>query len=129
MLGATHAAAAAAGYLLWQSSPTGAFVAAVAATLPDLDRFIPSLHRGPTHSAAALLTLYLFGALYFPAILLPALFGYASHIFLDMLTPMGVSLFWPFSRKIRFPIAKTGGVIDAAIRLAALCAIGIVFFW
>jgi hypothetical protein len=79
MLGVTHSAVAAAGYVLWQGSPTGALFAAVAATLSDLDRFVPGIHRGPTHFIPALLALYLFGKSFFPAIFLPILIGRAKQ--------------------------------------------------
>lgn len=35
--------------------------------------------------------------------------GVASHLFLDMLNPMGIPLFYPFSRRFHIASIKTGG--------------------
>ncbi len=69
-------------------------------------------HRGRLHSL-------LFGVLF--SVIVASFYmwagvgffvGYLSHLFLDLLTRQGVSLFWPlFSKNISFGI-KSGGVIE-----------------
>lgn len=45
-----------------------------------------------------------------------AVIGMFSHLLLDMLTPRGVILFFPFSKKIVFPVTfKTGGILDLSL--------------
>lgn len=42
--------------------------------------------------------------------------GMLSHILLDMLTPRGVSLFFPVELKVTLPITfKTGGIVDLSL--------------
>lgn len=42
--------------------------------------------------------------------------GILSHLLLDMMTPSGVTLLFPWKRKIRFPFKfKTGGIIDVSL--------------
>lgn len=114
--GAALLAYAPVGYLLLRSDPLLAFVGAGVvlplATLPDVDQHLPIRHRGATHSllflalvAAALGAVG--GALgvgtYRPIEALPGvglgvvlgMVGVGSHLLADMLTPMGVNLFWP----------------------------------
>lgn len=92
----------------------GAGVLALA-TLPDCDLHVPPVpHRGPTHTVlfvalvASILGVvgwYLAAAFGFsPPVL--ALFGVGvgvlgvgSHLLADALTPMGVTPFWPLSRR------------------------------
>jgi len=50
--------------------------------------------------------------------------GIFSHIFLDMLNPAGIPIFYPFSKK-RFHLAsiKTGGVLETIAHWMLLCCI------
>ena len=80
-------------------------------------------HRGITHSLTIPLFIYL---IYFAFLrnnlILPFVVGYISHLLLDMLTPMGVPLFMPFSKK-RFKI--TSGIKTASREDYVL---GVVFY-
>ena len=91
-------------------------VVSAAALLPDVDHSSSVLgkrtkifsflkHRGLTHSilgvALLYLILYQIGLNFYPQIspFIPyILLGCASHILLDMLTPSGVALFYPFKK-------------------------------
>ncbi|WP_414044021.1 metal-dependent hydrolase [Macrococcus animalis] len=45
-----------------------------------------------------------------------AVLGILSHLILDMLTPRGVTLFFPWNKKIVFPVTfKTGGILDVSL--------------
>lgn len=45
-----------------------------------------------------------------------AILGVISHLLLDMLTPRGVTLFFPIDKKIVFPFTfKTGGILDLSL--------------
>ncbi|MFS1516452.1 metal-dependent hydrolase [Bacillus sp. SCS-151] len=110
--------------------PTSYFFGlAIGALLPDIDHpkskisnkvpILPSIisrfftHRTFFHSLlfVGILT-FLYGLL--PASLVTGIiFGTASHILGDMLTPAGVKLFYPFGLYIRLPLTfKTGGSIE-----------------
>lgn len=75
-------------------------------------------HRTLTHS---ILFLSLVSAvLYFAHVNIPFIIafniGMLSHLVLDMLTPQGVTLFYPIEKKIRWPLHfKTGGIIDISL--------------
>lgn len=113
------------------ASPFAIVAAAAGGVLPDIDeprswlgRRLPFLsypinalfgHRGATHSLIAVIALAAAlslvaellgplgqGAWYHAA--LPFLVGYASHLLGDLLTPSGVPLFWPSSRRQAFPL-------------------------
>lgn len=104
----------------------GMVAMAVWSFLPDIDMQLPIRHRGPTHSfvaagIAGLLTAFI--AVYFAtqgtgrgsdlvinspilAHLAAAGFGFSigvlgvvSHLLGDVLTPMGIQPFWPYSSK------------------------------
>lgn len=75
-------------------------------------------HRTVTHSIFfVILTSVLLYVLQVEKIyIFSAIFGVLSHLFLDMLTPSGVTLFFPWQKKIRFPFKfKTGGIIDLSL--------------
>lgn len=78
--------------------------------------FMP--HRGLTHSLAGL-ALFSMAAYILPIPFIPFVIGYVSHLLLDMLTPMGIPVFWPLSLNVKIPIAATGGLVDWAIGLSA----------
>lgn len=129
MVGKTHSAVGTAIYIAIKGfDPAGIAVAYLSSRIPDIDLKIKVLkHRGPTHSIFMTFLLLLCIFKYFPSILLPVAVGVLSHIFLDALTPAGVSLFWPFFRgRIRIPIALTGGISDKFCRWTAI--VFIIFF-
>jgi inner membrane protein len=80
-------------------------------------------HRGPLHSLAAAITLYLsFSWLHLwifaglpPELPLWILAGYVSHLLLDMFNPAGVPLLWPLPRRLGIPLIQTGGVLENLI--------------
>lgn len=81
--------------------------------------FVP--HRGVTHSLLATAAVGLVvSRLTGTTIWVPFLVGYGSHLALDMLTPEGAPLLWPLKTHVRFPLARTGGLVDWGVRLAAL---------
>lgn len=71
-------------------------------------------HRGFTHSLLALgacaLALRTQGL--GRATLLPLATGYASHLLADLLTPAGLPLFWPWRRRARLPLCRTGSALE-----------------
>lgn len=103
-------------------------VAGVSALFPDIDQptskigqripgsFLIKLifgHRNFWHSLLAALLLFLAFSSFLPqhfAVLVLA--GYLSHLLLDMLTPAGVPLFYPFTKRFSIPLTKTGGLIE-----------------
>ena len=88
---------------------------------------IPSVifrHRGPLHSLFVLPVILIAAQLldYLPHPFgLYIAFGCVTHILADMLTPSGVPLLWPFTRR-RFiiPLVKTGGRIERSLWLLLL---------
>lgn len=74
-------------------------------------------HRGMTHTLVGLCffaipvllfgsTLNLFGFVY----------GYLSHLLLDLLTPMGIKIAYPFDKRMySFNLCKTGGFAELAL--------------
>lgn len=78
-------------------------------------------HRTVTHSI--LFMLLVSTVLYLLQVqnvyIISANLGIMSHLILDMMTPSGVTLFFPWTKKIRFPFKiKTGGVIDHSLATA-----------
>ncbi|MBK4764952.1 MAG: metal-dependent hydrolase [Pantoea sp. Brub] len=69
-------------------------------------------HRGFTHSLLALIFLWIIQNNFIKYFILPndvmhgMMLGYLSHIIADMLTPAGVPLFWPYSKRFCLPILK-----------------------
>jgi len=96
--------------------------------LPDIDspfsligRFFPfnvmMKHRGITHTMAGLaiftIPVLLTGN---PYIVFGSMYGYASHLFMDLLTPMGLKIWYPFSkRKFTYNLCRTGGFSELAL--------------
>jgi membrane-bound metal-dependent hydrolase YbcI (DUF457 family) len=100
-------------WLVGLRSPVELAAAALLAPLPDLDTWV--LHRELLHNIffAALFPLALARAAPIP--LPAALIALLSHIALDVLTPSGVALFFPLSRR-RFGF----GVVRAGFQTLAL---------
>lgn len=74
-------------------------------------------HRGITHTIAGLAIFSL------PAlstgnkyIIFGSVYGYASHLFMDLMTPMGLKIWYPFSkRKFTYNLCRTGGFTELAL--------------
>lgn len=133
-------------YLGQAPRPAGICIAGFAALWPDMDhpssvlgRWIPVLprlmsHRGPTHSALALMLLAAAlwtAAWHFPEWrweLLAIFVGYASAIVGDILTVDGVQFFWPAKVRVRLPILwKSGGWHESVFNTAAILLV--VYYW
>ncbi len=89
------------------------FITIIFSTLPDVDLKMKSIikHRTLTHSLLAIIILYyVFIGIersvkgFNHNITLIALISYSSHIFLDIFSKKGISLFFPLSSRIRFYI-------------------------
>lgn len=133
MIGLTHAIIGASATLALIPDPSLPVVgvAILSSLLPDIDHprsimgrlflrapaaLLP--HRGPTHSAAALLLVGLAVWQFLPADLaFAAVIGYGGHILADSLTHAGVPIFWPLSSaRIRAPLTiPTGGLVEWAL--------------
>ena len=124
MKGTTHLAAGclAASLIPGITAPAAAGLI-LGSVLPDIDskkslvgRHVPVLprllpHRTVTHGLAFMLLLGCFFS--------PLGMGIGLHILMDMCTPEGVKLFWPFGRNCRIPginhIMKSGGLLDRGL--------------
>lgn len=117
-------------------------VAGISALVPDIDTphstisrrtspFISGIlnlffgHRGLFHSllapAGLTFVVYILGG---KILALVFFTGYLSHLLLDMLTPAGVRIFYPFSLRLSIPLVRTGGVIENIVMLGlTLCLI------
>jgi membrane-bound metal-dependent hydrolase YbcI (DUF457 family) len=99
-----------------REGPSAAPLVIAGALLPDADIFIEPfldpqsgfVHRGFTHSlfgvavlapVAALVVLLLFRTKRYARLVALITIGMLSHLFLDLPTPMGAKLFYPFSNK------------------------------
>ncbi len=129
MTGKTHALAGACAALALHGTGAEVVMATFGALLPDIDtaqsivgkhaktfaKLLP--HRGPTHSIL-MLVLSIF--------VNPWLgLGVLTHIILDMMTAKGLKLFWPWDKKLRFPLAKRNtnqGVFEQVLQLGMLIA-------
>lgn len=121
----------------------GGCLGAVVALLPDIDhpnsrvshalgifalpfRLIP--HRTTTH---AIWIPLLLGGLYFTYpywLTATVAIAYTSHILADMITPRGVPLFYPLSRRAwGLGLIRTGGILERVLALVLL--LGILTFW
>lgn len=48
--------------------------------------------------------------------------GFASHLLLDALNPLGIPLFWPFEKRVRLAHIKTGSLTERIIYIALVAA-------
>lgn len=129
MTGTTHIVAAACAALALNAPAGGIILAGLGGLLPDIDcsssllgqkvGFISNLfeHRSFTHSL-------LFALICLPVNIWLSL-GVVSHIFLDMMTPGGVRLFFPFRNKTRFPLARFNRTNSLFEKLIQLFLVGI----
>ncbi len=121
-------------------------VASSAALLPDVDHsssflgkrtkiFTIFKHRGFTHSLFGGFVLY--GILYLiqqylykpiGPYTLYIMLGFASHIILDILNPMGVKLFYPFGLNVKIPLIKTGSKLETIFAFAIIATMGYSYF-
>lgn len=120
-----------AGYLVTGLDPALA-AAGLASLLPDIDspssyvsNKIPVLpevirllsgHRGFFHSITAAVIISVLCFIYAGKnFAIAAGAGYLTHLAGDMLTCSGISLFWPFRKKISIPLVKTGGILEKLV--------------
>ncbi len=90
-------------------------------------------HRGFLHTFTSALLIYTaYFVIFRNNIILPFIFGYCLHIFLDSFTPAGVKIFSPFFKtKIRLGGGKikTGSISDKALgTIFAGLSVGILLF-
>ncbi|ELZ01141.1 membrane-bound metal-dependent hydrolase [Natrialba chahannaoensis JCM 10990] len=127
----------------------GGFVTIALSTLPDFDQRVPMLeHRGPTHTvgfallvgilvAAAAAVLVGQSAPFVGLGLIAFAFAVGtlaiiSHLFADVITPMGVRPFWPLSgRHYTLDVTRAANPIANYVLFglgvgAVVCAVGIV---
>ncbi|MGI9862326.1 metal-dependent hydrolase [Moorella naiadis] len=79
--------------------------------------FMP--HRGVTHSLLGMAAAWLaIKALGWPQV--PFLIGYSVHLAEDALTPSGIPLLYPYQKRTRVPLVRTGSVVDWLIGLAGI---------
>ncbi|RDV80750.1 metal-dependent hydrolase [Ammonifex thiophilus] len=117
-----------------------AFVAGVAALLPDLDDprsflgrkawpvsaglKLAAGHRGAMHSLAAALVasavLGFFLRSPVPEAFYLLLAGYLSHLLLDTLNPAGVPWLWPLKFRFRVPVVEVGSAVERLVLVPAL---------
>ena len=119
MLGKTHVAVGLATYVATTKSfhPAELAVVAATSTLPDIDFHFG--HRGVTHSLFALVLLAYIVKTTYPALLIPVLIGYGSHLILDTLTPMGIPWLWPKNKRYKIPLVQTGSTKESIIKYFA----------
>ena len=139
MLFRTHLVIALFFILLFFSSITNPVLfistAIFATLLPDIDSPTSKLghykifrplnfftkHRGIIHSLTFLFLISIFLFLFWKEILIPFVFGYSLHLFLDGITVQGVNLFYPAKIKMRW-IIRTGGIAEIFIFTAFVFA-------
>ncbi|MCV2526163.1 MAG: metal-dependent hydrolase [Candidatus Lightella neohaematopini] len=84
-------------------------------------------HRSLTHSLLLIIIMMIYisiSKINVPIDVIYAMvIGYISHIIADMLTPAGIPLFWPYSKKFSIPIIKKSN-----IRLERLISIIIIIY-
>jgi membrane-bound metal-dependent hydrolase YbcI (DUF457 family) len=102
--------------------------------LAMLIRVLAGGHRGATHMllitvALGAGTYFLGAAIGFPSLWLWFTAGYLSHLLLDMLTPSGLELLWPLSRRhlrlLPRPLTITTGTAGDAVLRVLLVAAGV----
>ncbi|MGH3264675.1 MAG: metal-dependent hydrolase [Trebonia sp.] len=111
---------------------------AFAARLPDVDLRVGLLHRGATHSLAALAAATVVASLVTVAVVPAAAVdaaavvgaAYLSHLMADLTNPTPMALGWPYSKRIRphwLPAVREaslwGRVVEAMVVLAIVGAV------
>lgn len=109
--------------------------AAIGSLVPDIDRCTSTLGRKLFPAALVIQVIFkhrtvfhspiLYGFLWwilttmFPAyttVFTAALIGIASHLFLDMMNPQGIPLFYPIPKKIHIAAFRSGGTVDRMLQ-------------
>jgi len=106
-----------------------AVFAAIGALVPDLDLFSLVLHRKIFHNLWVLAAIVLAGmqlSIFDQSTAIAFSIGFVSHLIADAMTPMGIKPLWPLGLPhIKGPV-KTGSVLEFAIAITLLFAIGCV---
>jgi len=71
-------------------------------------------HRGVIHSLGFGLVLALIIAFFAPVLAFGFFLGFSLHLIADGFTKMGVTPFWPYSRKM-FGKITTGGIVERSV--------------
>jgi inner membrane protein len=85
-------------------------------------------HRGLLHSLAALCAAVWAAGRVAPGAGAALGLGWGSHLALDLLTPAGVPLLWPWGRRFSLPVVKTGSRADRLLGVFLLAAAGWLWF-
>ncbi|MFA5020315.1 MAG: metal-dependent hydrolase [Candidatus Pacearchaeota archaeon] len=100
----------------------------VATIIPDLDTRFTKIgnlafskivqvftnHRGVIHSLTFAIFISLFFAIFIPVIAFGFFLGYSLHLIADSFTKMGITPFWPYSKKAAGTL-NSGGVAERGI--------------
>ncbi len=116
--------------------------AMIGSILPDMDlkkglpfrqnRTLFNSHRGITHHPIIpimLFMVYIYISQNFPheivlnKILLSFDVGYASHLLLDMLNPLGIPFTFSYYPRLSFKITRTGGIGEVITAVCLICAL------
>ncbi len=84
-------------------------------------------HRGLFHSFSFLILVSLFFLFLIPKLVLPFFLAYSLHLFADSFTKEGITLFYPFKKKLRGDV-KSGGKVEVSIFLFFVIVDVVLFF-
>lgn len=123
MRGLTHAVFGIATGTVLSIEPSEYVPLIIGSLFPDIDEPTSTLgrllpvgyfvkHRTVTHSLFALIIAFWINPLFG--------IGYLTHIFLDMLTPAGIQLFYPWEKKVGVKLIRTGSFMEFVF-LMAIC--------
>ena len=71
-------------------------------------------HRGFIHSLTFCLLISILLAVFIPILAIGFFLGFSLHLLADSFTKMGITPFWPYSRKAQ-GVLNTGGVVEKGI--------------
>jgi len=105
-----------------------AIVALFATFIPDMDTPFTKIgnkkiskvaqvftsHRGFIHSLTFCLLISILLAVFIPILAFSFFLGFSLHLLADSFTKMGITPFWPYSRKAQ-GVLNTGGVVEKGI--------------
>jgi len=84
-------------------------------------------HRGLSHSLLAVVgcCVLLRSEGVSRALIAPVIVGYLSHLGADLLTPSGLRLTWPLSRRYAIPLCKTGSPAESVVVAGLVIWVGV----
>ena len=132
MLLRTHLAIGAFAIILFlpivNNAPFFILMALFATVLPDMDSPFTKMghsklakaaqvfttHRGFIHSLTFCLLISLILALFLPVLVFGFFLGFSIHLLSDSFTKMGITPFWPYSKKVQ-GLIRTAGVVERGV--------------